>query len=103
MKTYARKQIYILVPKKGQNGFVAGIDASKIEVVGGRANAENRREAFERELNGGLTWNERLQACKSSSEIQAFRNDAWQVDRAWMEFKSYDSWNVSDRVNALLG
>lgn len=101
-----RRNIYLLVPQKGTGSFVGGIAADKIEVIGGRANAEKRREAFERELNGGKTWNEALQASQSKEDVENVRNNLWHVhsdtDRNWSDFRQYNSWNVQDRVEALL-
>jgi len=85
---------------------MGGITPDKIEVVGGRAKAEKRREALERELNGGKTWHEGLEACKSKEEIETFSKSGWRVDcdtdAQWQNFKSYGSWPVQEKIEALL-
>lgn len=103
-----RRNIYLLVPQKGVRNLVKGIDAERIRVVGGRANAERQRDEFERELNGGKTWNELLSGCKSLEEIDRVAQDGWQVhsdtDRSWSEMKSYATWpeRVQTDIEALL-
>lgn len=101
-----RKSIYLLVPQKGIKGFTAGIDPAKIKVVAGRGNAERQAVAMEKELNGGFTWKETLEKCKSKDELETHSTNCWQVhydtDRSWSDFKQYDSWPIHDEVERLL-
>lgn len=98
------KQIYLLVPVQGQSLKITAVE--KIKVIGGRANAEREREVYERELNGGKTWKERLADCKSTEDFDALDKSAWVVHsdtyRNWSSHRTFDTWNIDERVDALL-
>jgi hypothetical protein len=97
------KTYYLLVPVKGMAGFKAGMDISKIRVHAGRKGKDEACQAFERELNGGKTWNEWLQSCKTKEEFDKHNAEAWKVyddtERNWSDYRGSEQWPAMKQID----
>lgn len=94
-----------MVPVKGMAGFKAGMDISKIRFHAGRKGKDEACQAFERELNGGKTWQEILQACKTREEFDAHAADAWKIyddtERSWRDYLGSQDWPAMKQIDGL--
>jgi hypothetical protein len=101
------RNIYLLVPVKGQNGFKAGMAIDKIRMhIGRGAKLDAAHITFERELNGGKTWKEILEDCKTPEQFADHKANAWQVyDDTWSQWNSFigsQDWPVQKEVDAYI-
>lgn len=86
--------------------FKTGLDTSLIRMHLGRGKKlDDAVTAFEKELNGGKTWNEALQACKCPADFENHKANGWQVHSdtwsAWNNFRGSEHWPIQKEVEAL--
>ncbi len=87
------------------SGFKAGMAVDKIRVHKSRKGKDEACANFERELNGGKTWNEWLQSCKSKDEFDKHNSEAWKVyddtERNWRDYQGSQDWPAMRQIDEM--
>lgn len=98
---------YYLMPNQ-PGADACKFDHAKIKLVEGRKNSELASEAYERELNGGKTWNEIMREIEVSEDRTKRAELLEQIKTAWhvvnipysqaRDYRSFDEWECNKEL-----